>query len=150
MFEFIIPGKAQPKQRPRISRKTNTVYTPYETLKYEKLVGLSFLQNKGKRIDDGAVSIKIVYCMQPPKSCTKKVRSEILAGNIQPTKAPDLDNIAKSILDGLNKIAFKDDCQVVELIVQKRYLFHETAPFVIVYLQELHNVSELSHNTNKE
>jgi len=31
----------------------------------------------------------------------------------------DLDNVAKSILDGLNGIAYVDDDQVVELLVRK-------------------------------
>ena len=33
----------------------------------------------------------------------------MLSGEIVPTKKPDIDNIAKVILDGLNKLAFKDD-----------------------------------------
>jgi len=31
----------------------------------------------------------------------------------------DLDNVAKSVLDGLNGIAYQDDGQVVELLVKK-------------------------------
>lgn len=36
----------------------------------------------------------------------------------KPTK-PDCDNLAKSVLDALNGLMFKDDSQVVELHVQK-------------------------------
>ena len=36
-----------------------------------------------------------------------------------PQKKPDADNVAKIILDSLNKIAFDDDSQVVELQVNK-------------------------------
>ena len=38
-----------------------------------------------------------------------------------PLKKPDSDNIAKIVLDSLNKIAFDDDSQVVELTVIKRW-----------------------------
>ena len=38
-----------------------------------------------------------------------------------PTKKPDTDNIAKTILDSLNGIAFEDDKQVVALLVKKLY-----------------------------
>ncbi len=31
----------------------------------------------------------------------------------------DVDNVAKSVLDGLNGIAYEDDDQVVELLVRK-------------------------------
>ena len=40
---------------------------------------------------------------------------------IRPTKKPDVDNVAKSILDSLNGMAYKDDSQVVECIVRKWY-----------------------------
>ena len=38
-----------------------------------------------------------------------------------PLKKPDSDNIAKIVLDSLNKIAFDDDAQVVELTVIKKW-----------------------------
>lgn len=44
-----------------------------------------------------------------------------LAGKELPAKKPDADNIAKSILDGLNKVAWVDDTQVVRLSVSKVY-----------------------------
>lgn len=36
-------------------------------------------------------------------------------------KKPDIDNIAKVILDALNGIAYRDDTQVVSLSCQKQY-----------------------------
>ena len=38
-----------------------------------------------------------------------------------PLKKPDVDNVAKIILDALNGIAYRDDKQVVELYVKKSY-----------------------------
>lgn len=38
-----------------------------------------------------------------------------------PLKKPDVDNVAKIILDALNGIAYRDDKQVVTLIVKKSY-----------------------------
>ncbi len=45
----------------------------------------------------------------------------MVLGEISPMKKPDLDNIAKIILDSLNQIAFKDDSQVTSLRVEKVY-----------------------------
>ena len=36
-------------------------------------------------------------------------------------KKPDIDNIAKIILDALNKLAFKDDNQITKLEIEKKY-----------------------------
>ena len=49
-------------------------------------------------------------------------------------KKPDVDNLAKIVLDSLNKIAYDDDAQVCRLLVEKRY--GET-PQVLVRLSEL-------------
>ena len=45
----------------------------------------------------------------------------MLENNISPTKKPDIDNIVKSILDSMNKFAFKDDNQITKLEVEKKY-----------------------------
>ena len=34
---------------------------------------------------------------------------------------PDIDNLVKIVLDGLNGVAFMDDKQVIELYAIKRY-----------------------------
>ena len=38
-----------------------------------------------------------------------------------PTKTPDIDNLLKTVLDGLNGVAFRDDAQVCEVVASKRY-----------------------------
>ena len=57
----------------------------------------------------------------------------MLKDNISPVKKPDIDNIIKIVLDAMNKFAFKDDTQVVELSVKKRYA--ET-PKIYVKIEE--------------
>ena len=58
----------------------------------------------------------------------------MLANRILPVKKPDCDNIAKIVLDALNKIAYKDDSQVIELSVKK--LYSEVAK-VSVHIEEI-------------
>ena len=45
----------------------------------------------------------------------------MIKGNLNPIKKPDCDNVLKIIADSLNQIAYKDDAQIVESIVKKRY-----------------------------
>jgi len=56
-----------------------------------------------------------------PKSDSKKKRAAKLAGEIRPTKKPDIDNCIKAIADSLNTIAYKDDTQIVKVVAEKRY-----------------------------
>jgi Holliday junction resolvase RusA-like endonuclease len=44
-----------------------------------------------------------------------------LSGLEKPCKKPDIDNIAKTFLDGMNGVIFKDDTQVIDLHVKKVY-----------------------------
>ena len=135
MCDFVVEGKPVGKGRPRFKRMGNFVqtYTPEKTADYEKLVRLRF-QNAGGVITEKPVRIKIVACFAPPKSARKKDKIEMLANRILPVKKPDCDNIAKIILDALNKIAYIDDSQVVELVVKKWFAAEEK---VCVHIEEI-------------
>ena len=49
----------------------------------------------------------------------------MLTNEISPTKKPDVDNIAKSILDAMNGFVFKDDNQVSKISVEKKFAENE-------------------------
>lgn len=119
-MRFEVLGKPYGKGRPRFMRNGHT-YTPSETTNYENLVKLSFQQQTDRTKFDGEVSARIIAVYPIPKSASKKKQAEMLTGDIRPTVKPDCDNIAKTILDALNNIAFADDSQVVELFVKKMY-----------------------------
>lgn len=65
--------------------------------------------------------------------------NKMLANEIQPQKKPDSDNIAKVVLDSLNKVAFEDDKQVSDLHVFKRYA---QKPYVMVVINEIKESEE--------
>jgi Holliday junction resolvase RusA-like endonuclease len=59
--------------------------------------------------------------MEIPASWSATKRSAASAGEIFPISKPDGDNIAKCIGDGLNKICWADDSQIVMWQVLKAY-----------------------------
>ena len=122
IYEFEVIGNIIGKQRPRINTYTYNVYTPTKTKDYEEYIQQNFkIKYPNHEILEGRISIEIVAFLEIPKNTSKKKAIEMLNGNISPTKKPDIDNIAKSILDALNKFVFKDDNQVTRLIVEKKY-----------------------------
>ena len=123
---FTIPGPAQAKQRPRVNRNTGRIYTPGATHKYEKLVKESYGDNPC--FEDQFISINILFKFEVPKSYSKKKRAEALAGNLRPTKA-DIDNYIKSVLDGLNKVAFLDDRYICSIAAEK--IFAEESETIV-------------------
>lgn len=121
-ISFVVPGKPMGKQRPRFSRTSTGVrtYTPRKTQEYEDLVRISYRQVSKQKLE-GAISATIYGYFEHPKSVSKKQREQMLKGEISYIKKIDSDNLAKSILDALNRVAYDDDSQVCLLIVQKLY-----------------------------
>lgn len=52
----------------------------------------------------------------------------------RPTKKPDADNIAKTICDALNGVAYDDDKQIAWLSVYKQYSENES---IYVTIEEI-------------
>ena len=114
----IIEGKIKGKARPRVFNGHGI--TPKDTVQYENWVKICYKEQDGRYLE-GSVKANITAYYKIPKSYTKKRIKAINEGLEFPTKKPDVDNIAKIILDSLNGIAYKDDSQIVNLTVIKKY-----------------------------
>lgn len=132
---FTIPGKAQAKQRPKFNRFSGRAYTPKQTVEYENWVKTCYFEKyRGQKPLEKPLKVKIIAYYEVPKSASKKKKLQMLHNEIFPTIKPDTDNIAKSILDSLNGIAYLDDKQAVKLEVEKYYA---TSANVAVMIEEL-------------
>jgi Holliday junction resolvase RusA-like endonuclease len=128
---FTIEGKPIAKQRPRLGR--GGFYTPTKTKNYEKLVGSTY-QKLGFSKIDGYIKATIKIFFQIPPSYPKRKKEDCRKGKIRPTAHGDTDNIVKAVLDGLNGIAYEDDCVIEEIHAEKWYAERD---YVEVQLQEL-------------
>lgn len=132
-----VMGQPQGKARARTVRHGNYVrsYTPKKTADYEQTIRDAFIKEDNESYMDGQplrMYIKAFY--EIPKSARKKDIPLMLRGEIQPTKKPDADNIAKVVCDALNGVAYHDDAQIINLTIMKRY-DHE--PRVEVWVEEV-------------
>lgn len=120
MIKLVIPGEPMGKGRPRLGKYST--HTPVKTVNYENLVKEIFIINKLKSIPERPqLKAVITSYYSIPESASKKKKELMRHGDIRPTKKPDCDNVAKIILDSLNKVAYADDSQVVELTINKWY-----------------------------
>ena len=123
-YSFIVPGPPTGKGRPRFCSigKFSKAYTPAKT-KAAELDILTKFKNSypGARPLPGALSVTITAIFGIPKQTSRKLGLAMLAGEAKPTKRPDIDNIAKLVLDAINGHAFSDDANIVELICSKTY-----------------------------
>ena len=120
---IVIDGNPVAKGRPRLTTRGGYAhaYTPVKTRTYEEQVASAGKNAMEKLVAlEGAIAVEIAAYMPIPKSLSKKDRAAMLSGEIQHTKKPDFDNLAK-VIDGLNGIAWVDDCQIVDAHVSKKY-----------------------------
>lgn len=124
--EFTVPGRPQGKARARaaVVNGRARMYTPSTTVAFEAAV-----RDAGAPHFDapmaGPVRLRIVAYFEMPKSWSKRKR-EAMHGQFH-TQKPDGSNVLKAIEDGLNGVAFGDDCQVVDGRFVKRWsLYSET------------------------
>lgn len=135
--KFTVLGEPVGKGRPRFSNAGPYVktYTPEKTANYETLVKLEYERQCGDyRFPDSAqLDVRIIAFYEIPKSTSKKKTKMMENGMIRPTKTPDFDNIGKIVCDSLNKIAYRDDSQIVDAQVRK---FYSRNPRVVITIQE--------------
>lgn len=140
---FSLKGNPRGKGRPRFTAKKGFVqtFTDSETRDYEKAVGVAAREAMaGRPPFSGPLAVSIRFRMPIPVSATKRVKAAMAAGEIAPTGRPDVDNMAKAILDGMAidealakrlrkagkdvgpaQIVFKNDAQITRLFVVKAY-----------------------------
>lgn len=124
MIRIEIPGPAVAKGRPRatVIGERARMYTPAATESYEaKVAWLAKQAMAGRPPLDQAVEVVIRVGIIPPQSWSKKKISEAIEGRRRPLSRPDLDNLAKSVSDGLNGVIYVDDARICNLIVSKHY-----------------------------
>lgn len=96
-MKFEVPGPPVAKQRPRKGQHGN-FYTPRRTVEYQNQVGWE-ARAAGVKLDpDGWYAVYIEFHVSTMRS--------------------DLDNCAKSVLDGLDELDGWDDRQLTELRVK--------------------------------
>ena len=83
-----------PKGRPRFTR-TGHAFTPKKTVDFEKLIAAAWREQQGETMIETPISLYVNI------------------GVVNMRK--DLDNMVKSIADGLNNVAYKDDSQIISL-----------------------------------
>lgn len=118
---FEVKGAAVGKGRPR-STRTGRVYTPPKTVAYEKTVAAAArAAMAGRRPHHGGASVSIVIVVTPPSSWRKAERKTAIDERWPAIHRTDIDNVAKSILDGMNGVIFVDDKQVCFLRIVRFY-----------------------------
>lgn len=118
--DFFIPGDPVAFARSG-GGKSGVRFTPKKqrthagTIKHFALEGMKKYNNERPTGQPLALTVTVTY--PQPKSWSKKKKAE----TIFKTSKPDVDNLAKLVMDACNNLVWLDDAQVAYLIVQKAY-----------------------------
>jgi len=139
LIHFTVPGEPVAKGRARSYKRGNFVQhvTPEKTVLYENLIKMIALEAMGDRPKlKGAIHIRIQAHFKIADSWSKKKKEEAIIGRLKHIKKPDVDNIAKIVMDSIRDgvVLEADDCNVTYLIVTKGY---SNDPRVEIHIEEI-------------
>jgi len=119
MINIVIKGDPKSKERPMVTHKGGKTwtYTRKATSSFENLIKMNAIKHFNKPLEK-SVGIHIKFYLHRPKYLIWKTKPMPAVYN---PKRPDIDNLIKSVVDGLNGIAFKDDAQIVNIHAEKMY-----------------------------
>lgn len=113
--EFKYVGKVIGQPRPRFT-KQGAVYEPAHAREYKAAIAAAYIEQCGAyNFGDLPVFVSISVARELPKTMQRKTK-DVTAPDLG---KPDIDNIAKAVLDALEGIAYNNDSQVVWLFAGK-------------------------------
>lgn len=81
----------------------------------------------------GPVTVHLYFVMPRPKALFWKSRP---MPRIPHAKKPDVDNLAKSVLDACNELLWRDDSQICELKIEKCIASGCESPYTLIRFGE--------------
>jgi len=132
---LVIPGDPVGKGRPRFVRATGRTYTPKATQDYEARVAAIARGVHALEPLAGPLCVEIdAVCTRPTTRPASVARDAWNAGHRLPRIGkPDVDNVAKAVLDGLVKGRLvEDDTHVTRLSVARWYAARGEEAHVVV------------------
>lgn len=145
MIELRIDGEPRGKGRPRFGKGAR-VYTDSKTVLAEGRIRGAWLEAGQPRLPDtAAVSVTVIVALERPRGHWLASGDLNAAGRRSqaPTKKPDADNVLKLVLDALNRLAYRDDSQVVDARVVKYWCAPGETEHTLIRLAEWGTVRTL-------
>jgi crossover junction endodeoxyribonuclease RusA len=118
-IRFVVFGTAVPKGSMKafyvkklgraIVTHDNTATKPWA----QQVTGSALAARNAQQPLEGAISVELGFYLPRPKSLAKKAVAHL--------KKPDIDKLARNVIDALTGVLFVDDAQVIRLDAWKTY-----------------------------
>jgi crossover junction endodeoxyribonuclease RusA len=128
---FTVPGKPAPQGSKRHVGRGILVESSKEVGPWRERVALAAHNAMaGRNLLDGAVHVRLDLTLPRPKSAPKRSTPPAV-------KRPDVDKLARAILDAITGIIVRDDSQIVDLHATKRLAELGETPGVAITVEQL-------------
>ena len=117
MIQFELYIKPKPQKQTAWNRLH--AYDPSKA--YKEMLIIQMLPYAPKDPIFGPVSLDITFYMAIPVSVSKSKRADMLAHKVVPFVRPDIDNLAYVVTNSMKNMFYRDDSQIVDLTLHKRY-----------------------------
>lgn len=114
MIEFFVPGKAAPQGSKRHVGRGILIESSKEVGPWRERVALAAHSHTQSLIEKPQQVVVDVHFVLPRPASAPKTKT------LPATKRPDLDKLARAILDALTDVVYQDDSQVTALLLAKR------------------------------
>lgn len=139
-FRLTVPMQAIGKERARVfwdnKKKSYRASTPKSTKKQTrdiKLLAQAEMSKNKFKVTKEPVNVYIEFGLAPNPRWTKERRDKAIDKVFFHIDKPDIDNIAKLVLDSLSKVVWRDDSQVFRLSLLKMY---SRTPYICIRVLE--------------
>lgn len=146
-FTFTVRGVPKPQPRPKAQiryargKPVPHIYTPATGCAEWRSAVASAGQRAMPEPFAGPIEVEIiVYLVRPQRLCRPSDDPGIIRVD---AAVGDADNFAKAILDALHDVAFRNDAQVSDLIVRKRYAAVGCSPGARICVRQVEAVGGL-------
>ena len=133
---IVIPGTPGHWRRSRTNGKRHFM-APKSREERDRIIIHTRRTWTGKPVQ-GPVSVSIDAFYRCPKQRPKCIGKEEWQNRDEPFEKPtrpDLDNVAKQVLDALNGVVWDDDSQVCDLRIRKRYAARDSEPATLILIR---------------
>ena len=142
MIDFCILGNPVAQGRPKFARRGRfvTTYDPPKSKSFKETVKWQAIESgANKELLEGPLEVTLVFSMQRPKGHHGKKGLRPSAPKYHTVK-PDIDNLTKGVIDGLEGICFARDQQIVSMDLTKEYAKEGSSPKVRVIIKQIEEV----------
>jgi Holliday junction resolvase RusA-like endonuclease len=139
MIDLTVYGTPRGKGRPRFVKQTGRAFTDKQTVLAENEWMAAWTRAGEIRLDDGPLQVDLTAVLERPQSHYKTNGELSAAGERSPwpTRKPDWDNLGKLVADALNGKAYRDDSQIVHVVLWKRWASPGEGSFTRVRIRPL-------------